>query len=68
MSLDTTFVPARKIILIFHIYMRYTFGEKRESAEHKAPYANLKYAKESIDFHLHEKVPRHLRKSDSPVE
>ena len=66
--MDTAFVPARKIILIFYIYIRFTFGEKRESPEHKSRFENLKYVKEQIDFHLHEKVPRHLLKSDSPVE
>ena len=43
LSLDTAFIPARKIILIFHIYIRYLFGEKKESPEHKAFYSNLKY-------------------------
>ena len=62
------FVPARKVILIFHIYMRYLFGAKMETPEHKAKFANLKYSKEMIEFHQHEKVPRHLLKSDSPVE
>ena len=61
-------MPARKVILIFHIYMRYLFGEKKESPEHRKKFANLKYAKEFIDFHLHEKVPRHLLKTSSPVE
>jgi hypothetical protein len=31
LSLDTAFVPVRKIILIFYIYMRYLFGEKKET-------------------------------------
>lgn len=68
LSLDTAFVPARKIILIFHIYMRYLFGEKIESAEHKALYSNLKYLAQYIDFHNFEKTPRHLLKTSSPVE
>jgi len=68
LSLDTAFVPARKIILIFHIYMRYLFGEKVESPEHKAFYSNLKYLSQYIDFHNFEKTPRHLLKTDSPVE
>lgn len=59
LSLDTAFVPARKIILIFHIYMRYLFGEKVESPEHKAFYSNLKYLAQYIDFHNFEKTPRH---------
>ena len=68
MSLDTSFVAARKIILIFHIYLRYLFGKKTETAEHKKKFRNLKYMKESIDFHLNEKVPRHLLKNVSRVE
>jgi hypothetical protein len=62
------FVPARKIILIFYIYIRYLFGEKIESKEHKKMFSNLKYMKEFIDFHNYEKVPRHLIDSQSPVE
>jgi hypothetical protein len=50
LSLDTAFIPARKLILIFHIYMRYSFGEKRQSPEHKKKFSNLKYIKEHIDF------------------
>ena len=35
------FVPARKIILIFYIYIRYLFGEKIESKDHKKMFSNL---------------------------
>lgn len=48
--------------------MRYLFGEKKESPEHKAFYSNLKYLPQYIDFHNFEKVPRHHLKTDSPVE
>ena len=68
LSLYMAFVPARKIILIFHIYIRYLFGEKKEDEDHKKLFSNLKYMKEFIDFHNFEKVPRHLLNSDSPVE
>ena len=68
LSLDMAFVPARKIILIFQIYIRYLFGENSESEDHKKLFSNLKYMKEYIDFHNFEKVPRHLLNSDSPVE
>jgi len=35
LSLDTSFVPVRKIILVFYIYIRYLFGEKKEDSSHK---------------------------------
>lgn len=58
-SLDTSFVPVRKIILIFHIYLRYLFGEKKEDPEHKKKYSNMRYIKELVDYRSIEKVPRY---------
>lgn len=67
-SLDTSFVPVRKIILIFHIYIRFLFGEKQEDQKHKERYANLKYIKDMVDYRQFEKTPRYLLESGSPVE
>lgn len=69
-SLDTTFVPVRKIILIFHIYLRLLFGEKKETQEHKDFYSNLRYISKLIDYRNFEKVPRfQLKESEvSKVE
>ena len=67
-SLDTTFVPVRKIIMILHIYFRYLFGEKKEDPKHKEFYKNLKYMRKNINYTLFEKVPRYHLKSDSAVE
>lgn len=58
-SLDTSFVPVRKIILIFHIYLRYLFGEKKEEKAHKKMYSNLRYIKDLIDYRNFEKTPRY---------
>lgn len=63
LSLDTAFVPVRKIILIFHIYLRYLFGKRKEDPKHKEFYSNLKYLKEMIDYRIFEKVPRFNLKS-----
>ena len=59
LSLDTAFVPVRKIILILHVYLRYLFGEKKETKKHKEFYSNLKYLKEYIDYRTFEEVPRY---------
>ena len=58
-SLDTSFVPVRKITLIFHIYMRYLLGEKKEDPEHKKNFRNLKYIKDLVDYRNFEKIPRY---------
>lgn len=68
LSLTTAFVPARKIILIFHIYLRYMFGARDEDKKHKEHYSNLRYLKEFIDYRQYEKVPRFKLNSKSPVE
>ena len=68
LSLETAFVPVRKIILILHVYLRYLFGEKKESEKHKKFYGNLKYLKEYIDYRAFEKVPRYKLNSSSKVE
>lgn len=68
LSLDTSFVPVRKIIMIFHIYLRYLFGEKKESKTHKEFYSNLRYLKEYIDYRNFEKVPRYNIQSESKIE
>jgi len=68
LSLDTAFVPVRKIILILHVYLRYLLGEKKESKKHKDFYSNLKYLKEYIDYRTFEEVPRYRLNSSSKVE
>lgn len=68
LSLDTAFVPVRKIILILHIYIRYLFGEKKETEKHKKFYSNLKYLKEYIDYKNFEKIPRYQINNPNPVE
>jgi hypothetical protein len=68
LSLDTSFVPVRKIILIFHIYLRYLFGEKKEDPKHKEFYSNLRYLKEFVDYRKFEKTPRYKLSSKSKVE
>lgn len=68
LSLDTAFVPVRKIILILHVYLRYLFGEKKETTKHKEFYSNLRYLKEYIDYRTFEKVPRYQLNSQSKVE
>ena len=67
-SLDTSFVPVRKIIVILHIYLRYLFGERKETKEHKEFYRNLTYIDKNIDYKLFEKEPRYNLNSLSPVE
>ena len=59
LSLDTVFIPVRKIIIIFHIYLRYLFGEKKETESHKKFYTNLRYLKEFVDYRQFEKTPRY---------
>ena len=45
--------------MVLHIYLRYLFGEKKETKEHKEFYSNLRYLKEYIDYKNFEKVPRY---------
>ena len=68
LSLETAFVPVRKVILVFHVYLRYLFGEKKETKKHKEFYSNLKYLKEFVDYKNFEKVPRYKLNSQNKVE
>jgi len=67
-SLNTQFVPARKVILIFHIYIRFMFGERKTDPKHKKFYSNLRYIKDLVDYRNVSSEPRYNLNSKNKVE